>query len=754
MSASVYESTSAALKVLRELSYDDDAVLTEAMMSPLLEAVNREEPREWAVLESVVVPRLHRLLQRPSRGSSNSFENVFSVLFGAWCCRLTDAEGKPLQEPRDPFSRRAKWSLSTTVFAALIARFEMEDLLHQKVVRALDGAKEVMKREFLSIQLDHECVAKLLTVFSESEYVPRVQDGRELTSPRDQDEMVVADSANREVEGLTQAQRFLRELLEFEEPSNIETKLKAMPREDVLEIIPAVLCSEEFEYIRSVLVCQEQIVSTAVERDMIAVLNRITSSPNQNVSSRTMLKLASDLVWPALVTPESTYLRLLHTAVDSSSQASIMIGTLRLVPSFGLAKRSEDSAPYLLHALMDVIGQAPSELSSTKSIDAINYVCHELFTRKSGKEGILKPSDGLSFIVLPILTQVSLSEPDIDQSHMLQFALNILKRIITVDDQTDVNFVVNTFPEGTLLSLARVIDWCHSQRMVALQTVATSLTVEISEALTKWFAKNPPSARMISGFRIADEIAEREVEWDARLAIESVMRTTRAENSSAPSPSSLGSKDATAVAVDFLKLCRANARDGMLVDLLQAFQNCDTSLTEFRKSLLVACASVLPSTTIAEFARIAHVGLPTILEMRHVGEDGVPTPFLVLDVVCHAVIFAVQAFPQRVFTLCRHFAHLASELVNDAKNAFKEDAGARLVVRGAFMFTLKVLCAFDRAPRSAESQSCEILLVSSSLESLQTLISSPSHHKWAKHQIDSLPRTCVSRDQLQSALDR
>lgn len=750
MSVRVYESTSAALKALRKLSYDDDAVLMEAMMSPLLEVVNGQELRECVALESIVVPRLRRLLERPSRGSSSSSDNVLNVLFGAWCSRLTDAEGKPLQEPFDPFSRRAKWSLSTTVFAALISRFDMEDVLHEKVVGAPDRSKEAMKRE-LSSQLDHESMTKLLAVFSESKYIPRVQDRLELTSSQAKREAL--DSIDRGVEPLTRAQRFLRGLVELEDPSKIETKLKAMPREDVLEIIPTVLCSKDFDFTRSMLLRQEQFVSTAAEREVIALLNRITSSSNQNMSGRTMLKLASDLVWPALVTPESTYRRLLHTAITSSSQASITIGTLKLVPSFGKAKRSEDSAPYLLNALIDVLDQAPSELSSNKCVDAMNYVCYELFSRTSGEEGILDPNDGLFFTVLPILTRVSLSEADIDQFHIVQFALNILKRIITVEDQTDVSVLVNTFPEGTLLSLARVIDWCHSQRMVALQTLATSLTVEISKALGKWFVDNPPSAEITEGLRMADEIAEIEVEWDTRLAIEPVMSMFRTENSSVPAPRSVESKDATAIAVDFLKLCRADARDRMLVDLLQAFQNCDISLTEFRKSLLVACASVLPSTTTTEFARIAHVGLPTILQLRQVSEDGLPTSFLVLDVLCHTVIFAVQALPQRVFALCRHFAHLASELVNEAKQKFKTDAAARLVVRGAFMFNLKVLCAFDRAPKTTESQSCEILLVSSSLESLQTLISSPSHQKWAKGQIESLPKTCVSRHQLQSALD-
>ena len=117
MSASVYESTTTAVSALRTLSHDDDVVLMESLMSPVLDALSSPELRGEGWLDTAVVPRLHQLLQRPMRGAKSSDESAFDLLFRVWRSGLTDAEGKPLDKPIEPFSRRAKWSLSTSAFA-------------------------------------------------------------------------------------------------------------------------------------------------------------------------------------------------------------------------------------------------------------------------------------------------------------------------------------------------------------------------------------------------------------------------------------------------------------------------------------------------------------------------------------------------------------------------------------------------------------------------------------------------------------
>lgn len=751
MSASVYESTTTAVSALRTLSHDDDVVLMESLMSPVLDALSSPELRGEGWLDTAVVPRLHQLLQRPMRGAKSSDESAFDLLFRVWRSGLTDAEGKPLDKPIEPFSRRAKWSLSTSAFAQLVDHFKMRKFLHERVFKASQRAKDAMEREFVSCRASGKVTEELMVAFSESAYVPRSHEVL-LPSIEVSDRLKEISVSGPSKQELSQPQRFLRELLVCTEYAEVEKMLKSIPKEDVLATIPVVLHSKEIASIKTMIVSHEDFDSSVVERDMIATLNRITSSANANVSCRTMFKLASDLLWPVLVAPESTYDRLIHTAIAHSSQASIIIGTLRLVQSIAKARRSQHSAPYLLTALADLIRIIPNNLNSAKASDAIDYVCDELFSNLAGKVPILDPREGLLFIVLPRLTLAYLDEPVSGQRHGVHFALNILKHIVTTEKGIDVSSVEQTFPEGVLLGLVRVIQWCHSRRALMIQSMATTLAREISKALAKSFAKNPPSAEIVSGLRFADELAESHINWDVRLAIEPVMRLVRGSTSSPPSPPIRNPNDVFEIATNILKLCRAVSSDEMLVDLLETLQSCQNSLDEFQQSTLVACALVLPCTTVAEFERISCIALPALLRLKGNDVDEVRMSCMVLDVLSHSIIFTVRECPQRVFAISRHFTNFASKVVSEAKQTFDTDERSRSVVRTVFASILKVLSALHRSSKFTESQSCEVLLLSSALFVLQVLASSSSHKKWALNRVQSLPRSCASRNQLKTAL--
>ena len=208
------------------------------------------------------------------------------------------------------------------------------------------------------------------------------------------------------------------------------------------------------------------------------------------------------------------------------------------------------------------------------------------------------------------------------------------------------------------------------------------------------------------------------------------------------------------ITVDILKLYRsnANANDRMLLELLRAFQDCESDLSKFRQSLLVACVAVLPNTSGPEFDCISRIGLPKLLEMQRITEADIPVSAVVLDVLSHATVFAIRESPQRAFAICRHFTQLTSTLMSDAKETCISDADSEVIVRSAFMCVCNVLDALSCASRFPESHSCEVLLMSSALVSLKILSSSKLLKSWALVQVKSLSKSCKSRVQLLSAL--
>ena len=462
---------------------------------------------------------------------------MFAVLFSVWCAKLIGGDGEPIQETIDPFCRRAKWSLPTPMFAELITVLEMKDLFYNAMLHASDRAKETMTKALFTSETRTEVIEQLTVIFSTSGYTPTARKTQSRTTDDEPTVSVDVICSSPLVAEPSQVEKFLRDLLACTEPKTAKAKLVSrFPKDDVLEIISTVLCSDEFHLFRNMLITQQDFDSKVIERDVIVALNRITASASTSVTNRMKLNLANDLLWPILIAPDLVYRRLIHTAVAHSSQGAIIIDTFRLVPSFVKVKRCGNSPPCLLVAFVDLLRDLPNDFANIKAMDAIEYICEAFFGSNSGKMHLLELQDGLLFIVLPMLTAVQLSSPATGPFHGAHFALTILKRIAMNEGQVDVSVIERTFPEGVLLALARVIEWSRKQRMTSTQILATSLAREISKGLLESIAKISPSKEIAIALRLADEVAASVIEWDSRLAIEPVMRLGRVERISSPQP--------------------------------------------------------------------------------------------------------------------------------------------------------------------------------------------------------------------------
>ena len=150
MSMSAYASTTAALKSLRAFSYDVASVSTEVMMGPLFDALKTSGIQESSidVLDTVIVPNLRCMLRQEREGEIRARGDIFDVLFAVWSSHLVGKDGKPLLEPVDPFSRRAKWSLSTEIFTELLSQCEMQDVLYDRMSRATEAVREAVIKAF------------------------------------------------------------------------------------------------------------------------------------------------------------------------------------------------------------------------------------------------------------------------------------------------------------------------------------------------------------------------------------------------------------------------------------------------------------------------------------------------------------------------------------------------------------------------------------------------------------------------------
>ena len=755
MTASIVDTTSAtarALEVLRLKSFDNDEALIESELEPLFHALQAHAlcgDTNDGTLDTIIVPGLRKILRKSRSQPLDVRRCVFDIMLGVWCTRLVDDKGCAIVDAVDPFCRSAKWSLSTSVFAVLVTQCEMIDLFHGALNNAEIMAKIAMMKALFASETPRDIVEQLTLPTSSPEEVRNTNIDTQAVVQTDTDDRIAQMRVAFAAPKVSKQEVFLRELLACDSREKAAEVIKNIPGSSFHSEI---LCSDRFASLRKLIHTCDDEQMAEIERELITLLNRTTSSANANASSRMATNLANGLVWPMLVNPVLTCQRLIQTAVTHASQASIIVAALRVSPSLAQGRSSSAVPPYLLTAFADFLRDIPSEFDSTKASDGISFLCDALFTRKNGNPSVIDLREGLLYVVLPMLTPTFLSDaPSSDSLHGSYFALGALKSIVlTAKNEVSVDTVAKTFPEGVLVALGRVIDWSRMRGLLTTQVIASTLLSQLCKGLGVLYKTHPMSEYDVEAFQEADQMAAISVEWDTRVRMESIMSLVRVDSALRPTPPSLKTGVISSLMVDVLKLYGADSGDDILVELLQALQGIvGERVDEFRQSLLVACVLVLPRVSLGEFERISHVGIPTVLTMHGLVQDNVPVSSLVLDILARVVIFAANEAPESVFAMCRHFTHLASSLVSEAKETFESNINSAAMVRHTFHCACYVL---RNLPQSPEWNSLEILLVSSALVSLQTLNASKAHKQWARTLVHGLQRASVAKSQLEGAL--
>jgi len=745
-------STSRALELLRLKSFDNDEALIESELEPLFHALDAHALRgdtNDGTLDTVIVPGLRRILRKPRKHSLDVRRCVFDIMLRVWCTGLVDDRGCAIVDAVDPFCRRAKWSISTSIFAVLITQCEMIELFHDALNNAEIFAKIAMMKALFASETPRDVVEQLTLSTSTAKEVKNANTDTQTVVKTDNEDRIAQMRVAFTAPKVSKQEEFLQELLACDSREKAAKVMQNVPGSSVHFDI---LCSDRFILLRKLIQTHDDEQLAEIERDLIALLNRITSSANANVSSRMATNLANELVWPMLVNPVLTSQRLIQTAVAHPLQASIIIAALHVSPSLARYRSSSVVPPYLLAAFADFLRNIPSDFVGTKASDALSFLCDALFKRTNGNTSVLDLREGLLYVVLPMLTPTFLSDASSSDSlHGSYFALDALKSIVSVtNNQVQVDIVAKTFPEGILLALCHVIDWSRKHRLTATQVMASTLLSQLCKGLGGLYETHPLSEYDLEAFQEADHMAAISIEWDTRVRMDSVMSLARVDLALRPIPPSLQTGAISSLMVDVLKLYGADAGDDILVELLQALQGIvGGNLAEFRQSLLVACVVVLPRISLGEFERISQVGIPTVLTMHGVVHDDAPVSSLVLDILARVVIFSANHAPESAFVMCRHFTHLASSLVSEAKETFELNKTSAAMVRNTFHCACHVL---RHLPHSRERNSLEVLLISSALVSLQTLNASRAHKHWASTLVRGLPHASVAKKQLEGAL--
>ena len=752
----VKNTTAIALEMLRMNSFANDEALMESELEPLFTALDARamlSDTGEGTLDTFIIPGLRRILRKSrNRNAFDARRCAFDILIGVWSARLVDEKGCGITAAIDPFSRRAKWSLSTPVFATIISQCEMVDLFHGVLRDGESKSKTAMMNALIVSETPQHVVAQLTAVTVKPEEASNFDSSlREQNSAAivaDEDEQVSRIHDAFVAPKVSEQERFLRELLECDSSETVAEMIKKVPGSSVSS---ALLLSSRFKSLRKIVKVHEDDKLAEIDRELITLLNRITSSTNASVASHMAMNLSNELTWPMLVSPETTCQRLIYTAVANSSQSSIIVAALKSSPSLTQCRASAAAPPYLLAAFADFLRNIPTEFDNTKAADAVSFLCEALFTFKSGGAPVFDSREGLLYVVLPLLAPTFLSESSMLVSmHGSYFALCVLNTIaFPKTSELDVEIIAQTFPEGILLALAQIIDHSRKHNECKTQIMASALLNQICKGLSVLYEKFHLSAYDIEAFQEADQMASVSVDWDTRTRMESVMSISRVHAALRPTPPSFHTGSMSSLLIDVLKLYGADTGDSILVELLQALQGVSGErLSEFRQSLLVACVLVLPRVSMVEFDRISQTGLPTVLKMLGVVQENTSVPSLVLDTLSHAVMFSIHDAPERALALCRHFTRLASTLVSEAKDTFESNVDSAAIIRHTFRCACDILRELQHL---VGRQSLEVLLVSSALTSLQTMNSSPAHKRWAQQLVRALPNS-VAKKQLEGAL--
>lgn len=755
MSGRVYQSTNSALRALRRLSYDEDEVLVESLVSPIFEMLGQcsSAAGEAGMLDTVVIPALHRIMRETKRIKGDARISIFRILFDVWRSNLIDVDGELLDAPTDPFCKRSKWFVSTALFAELVVHCGMTDLFHRAIFDSVSDIRESIENELHTSLIgaaDESAVKQLLMLFSRTPDVPVHAQLNE------RDERLESMNAT-DVESVSTKSEFdlfLEALVDCPTRESVLEKVQSTKKEHFLEMLDNLLSGQRFERVRKSVILFEDWQVTQVERDVISTLNRLTSNNKANVTTRAATKFIHELLPSILSAPSLVYRRLLCAAGSHASQAAIIFTALRTFPALAHFRATDKSPTYLLLAFRELVWETSDEYADMITPSAMMNLCDELFDAcKSEKRRLIDAGDAILWIVLPTLSSVHASGMKQDSSHSIQLVLAVLSHVITTGSgEVDGSLVRNMHPGSVLMHLARMRDFCLKSNLVTLQTICATLMGQIVEGLLETLAKIPWTRKNASILRSMDQIAAGEVGWDTRLILEPIVKHVRWDASIAPKPPSMHGLSTSELIIDILTLYALDTSDQMLVELLQALQNDNTSLHTFRSSLLVACAHILPAVSSVQFERISRIGLPTLLKMRDLNGDEIPISLIVLDIVCRSMIFALKHSPRRAFTICRHFTQLASDLFSGSQMQVDTDLQSASTIRAGFSCICRALEALSYTQKFAQWEACEVSLLSSALVCLQILKHSRSHKQWCLRSVRALSAGLPSRQQLEKAL--
>ena len=446
---------------------------------------------------------------------------VLDALFFAW------VECMPMVTPCDPFLARGRWRLSTDLFVSLVKDAGLEGDLERKLRNVPEHALQYLAAELSD------------TVSSDiSDGSARDMSGRSLEDGLQQKCDNVAD----EIFALTAPTYNLRgeawflykqSLSQWERPNTSSSTASELV--SALDVArrgkhkfaqsgrltgSMLLCSSRFHTSRNVVRSEESRHAT-VERELIAVLNRITGEMCHGIKQdRAVFSsanvdgafLAAELLNPLLTAPQMTLSRLVHVAAKHSSQAPFLLSAFSALPGLARLQIEPTEPPLMLTVLANVLRNPPSELRGFNQLSGITKFATALFQKRELAEmhdsavkveraalcqvnfgqllaiprrSHLDPREGLLVTVLPSLlsaffwqtngngrdaNELGRSEGDFRALEILNSLLiGHNKESTGLNDSSlsscGLKLLQATFPGGFLLTLASYIDYRGADRV-------------------------------------------------------------------------------------------------------------------------------------------------------------------------------------------------------------------------------------------------------------------------------------------------
>jgi len=560
---------------------------------------------------------------------------VFDALFFAWTSTLPEVSA-----PRDPFSMRSKWKLSTEQFVAAVKGSGLDAELRRK----LRGVPD---------HVHLKLVAKLLGKFESSPLV----NGTDLVI---EEALICSDEHADVVTNLTcdglDRERRLSDCLRLD-PSSSENEIShametvqhvACDRSGSVELaVSMVLCSNRLQCLRdAALRRQYDGARDAAERELIAALNRMGGHSQDGVAIGAQ-SLAPALVCSLILSPEKTLSRLVCVASEHASQTPLLLSALSAQPGISRMQSKGVAIPLILEQLSATLRRAPAELGSTNHLSGLMGFIAALCTGEDCPPGehfsglfgerLVKPRRShleqrqlLLFIVLPVLCH------DGEVSAGLEFgALQLLHLLLTGAEsqlsdlkdislsQRGVELLRATFPGSILFGLGRFMDRGVNKSSDMCRDLACSILRSCVAALrTSLSRSHRGTPSMVASVALADANAGGRLTWRTRMLMEPLFASIRKSHPkpkrSPPAAQISGRSGAVAAFSDLIALCGAQFFEpDDLVEQWRGHQQPSESLREvfesvslsklesqtfqLRQALLEACAITLPTCTLFEF---------------------------------------------------------------------------------------------------------------------------------------------------------